>query len=89
MSAEAKNIEEGKTGSIPAGMLDDVIKDFKIIHGALASLGGIFDIDEGDYWEETGKLDVIEVALEKQDERLKESIEELCRLAGRPVYPKS
>lgn len=88
-SGEMGEIEESKTVSIHAGMLDDVIKDFKITRGALAALTGTFDSRTGDtdYWEQVGKLDAIEVVLNDQGERLQGSIEELCRLAGRPVYP--
>lgn len=91
MNAKVEKIEEEKEEeemvSIHAGMLDDVIKDFKIVRGALVALTKTFDSPSDDFWEQVGRLDVIEVVLKDKEKRLQASIEELCRLAGRPVYP--
>lgn len=85
MSAKVEKIEEET--SIHAGQLDDVIKDFIVIQGALTTLSGTFDVDVGGYWGLYAKLEVLETVLNSQVKKIQGSIEELCRLAGRPVYP--
>jgi hypothetical protein len=77
-----------KEVTMDAGMLDDVIKDFKITYGAIVGMTGVFDTDDGldDYWSQEGKLNAVESVLINQKERLFKSIEELCRLAGRPAF---
>jgi hypothetical protein len=85
MSAKVEKIK--KETSIPAGQLDDVIKDFLVVQGALTTLSGTFDVDVGGYWGLHAKLQVLETVLDLQANNLQKGIEELCRLAGRPVYP--
>jgi len=87
----SKKNKDNQMLSIDAGMLDDVVNNFKIVRGALGALTGTFDADVGDddYWGKVGMLNAIEVVINDQGKMLQKSIEELCRLAGRSVYPEN
>jgi len=83
-----ENETEEKNVMMRLDLLDDYIKDLIITHGAISALITIFDEPEDDYWSQTGTMSVIEASLKQEKERLFASIESICDLAGRPVFPK-